>query len=180
MKLILLFFVFIYVNIYAKNIVFGVVPQQSPHVLLKKWLPITKELSALTGYNVIFKTESSIPKFEKELYDGKYDIAYMSPYHFVIANKLKGYNAVARSKKLIQGIVLGTKNMLLNKKNIQGSTFLFPAPKAFAATLLTKYELKKKFGVDIDKNSKVLYVNSHDSVYKGLARNIGDFGGGII
>ncbi|QFR48410.1 phosphate/phosphite/phosphonate ABC transporter substrate-binding protein [Sulfurimonas lithotrophica] len=180
MKFVLSFFILFYININAKDIVFGVVPQQSPHVLLTKWLPITKELSKISGYNIIFKTESSITKFEKELYEGKYDIAYMNPYHFVIANKLKGYNAVARSKKSIQGIVLGTKKMLLNKKSIQGSTFLFPAPKAFAATLLTKYELKKKFGIDIDKNSKVLYVNSHDSVYKGLARNIGDFGGGIV
>ena len=26
----------------------------------------------------------------------------------------------------------------------------------------------------------VLYVNTHDSVYKGISREIGDFGGGII
>lgn len=64
--------------------------------------------------------------------------------------------------------------------NLKDKTFVFPAPNAFAATLLPKYELKKLYNFDIDKEAKVLYVNSHDSVYKGVSREIGDFGGGII
>jgi phosphonate transport system substrate-binding protein len=62
---------------------------------------------------------------------------------------------------------------------LKGKQFLFPAPDAFAATLLTKYELLKKYGIDVNKEKKNRYVNSHDSVYKGIARNIGDVGGGI-
>ncbi|MCV6607993.1 MAG: phosphate/phosphite/phosphonate ABC transporter substrate-binding protein, partial [Campylobacterales bacterium] len=69
---------------------------------------------------------------------------------------------------------------ILEKEQMKGKNFLFPAPFAFAATLLTKYELKKKYGFDIEKEGKVLYVNSHDSVYKGVARGIGTYGGGIV
>ncbi|EJF07680.1 hypothetical protein ThvES_00001540 [Thiovulum sp. ES] len=96
----------------------------------------------------------------------------MNPYHFVIADKRVGFNAVARSKKMIKGIVVA--NEIVNdfsKESFKNRNFLFPAPKAFAATLLTKYEFKKVFGIDIEKDSKVSYVNSHDSVYKGVARN---------
>lgn len=67
-----------------------------------------------------------------------------------------------------------------SKENLEGKKFLFPAPNAFAATLLTKYELKQKFGFDVDKHAQVLYVNSHDSVYKGVSRQVGYIGGGII
>ncbi|MFK5974899.1 MAG: phosphate/phosphite/phosphonate ABC transporter substrate-binding protein [Sulfurovum sp.] len=179
MKLFLLLFI-LFTSLYSKDIVFGIVPQQNSTVLLKKWLPFTKELSQITGYNIILKIQKSIPKFERELYLGKYDVAYMNPYHFIIANKLQKYSALIRSQKLIQGIVVGDKNRQLNRDTIINSTFLFPAPKAFAATLLTKYELNKKFDINIDKDSNIIYVNSHDSVYKGVGRNIGDFGGGII
>ncbi len=72
------------------------------------------------------------------------------------------------------------KSVNFDSENLKGKTFLFPAPNAFAATLLPKFELKQKYGFNIDEEAKVMYVNSHDSVYKGIARDIGYLGGGII
>lgn len=167
------------VTIFATELTLGVVPQQSPLKLAKKWIQVTDYLSEKTGVKIVFKTENSIPAFQKELYAGKYDLAYMNPYHFVVANEKQNYEAAIRADKLIKGIFV-SKGTTFNPEDFKGKTFLFPAPKAFAATLVTKYELKEKFGFDIDKEAKVMYVNSHDSVYKGVARGIGDFGGGIV
>lgn len=164
---------------FSKEITFGVVPQQSPLKLAKKWIKITKYLSKETGLNIVFKTENSIPAFEKKLYSGDYDFSYMNPYHFIKANEAQNYIAKIRANKNIKGILV-SKEKEFDIKKLKNSTFLFPAPKAFAATLLTKYELKEKFNFDIEKNAKYLYVNSHDSVYKGVARDIGQYGGGII
>jgi phosphonate transport system substrate-binding protein len=164
----------------AMEMTLGVVPQQSPLKLAKKWSSITKYLEKETGIKVIFKTERSIPQFEKKLYEGAYDISYMNPYHFVVANKTQEYNAFIRAKKNIVGILLAKNKVEFNTKNLENKTFLFPAPNAFAATLLPKFEFKERFGFDIDKQAKVIYVNSHDSVYKGIAREIGFLGGGII
>ena len=166
---------------FSSQITLGVVPQQSPLKLAKKWLKVTAYLEEATGTKVVFKTERSIPKFEKKLYAGEYDISYMNPYHFTVAKKKQNYDAFTRADKKIVGILLAKdKNLELTKENLKGQTFLFPAPNAFAATLLPKFELREKFGFDIDKEAKVLYVNSHDSVYKGIAREIGKVGGGII
>ena len=157
------------------------VPQQSPLKLSKKWSKVTEYLYKTTGIEVVFKTERSIPKFEKALYAGEYDISYMNPYHFVVANKKQNYKAFTRASKNIVGIVLAKdKKVDFTKEKLSGQKFLFPAPNAFAATLLPKLEFKEKFGIDIDKDTKVLYVNSHDSVYKGVSRDIGYLGGGII
>jgi phosphonate transport system substrate-binding protein len=165
--------------LFSQEITLGVVPQQSPLELSKTWLRITTYLRQNIGVDVIFKTEKSISLFEEKLYNGEYDIAYMNPYHFIVANKRQNYSAFIRSKEDVVGIILGNKQKEFNINNLKDSTFLFPAPNAFAATLLTKYELKEKYNFDIDKDAKVIYVNSHDSVYKGIARGIGDFGGGI-
>ncbi len=165
----------------STEITIGIVPQQSPLKLSKKWLKVTNYLYEETGIKVIFKTEKSIPKFEKELYAGNYDISYMNPYHFIIANKKQGYQAFTRANKNIVGIVLSKETKVdFTTANLKGKTFLFPAPNAFAATLLPKLEFKSKFNFDIDKEARVLYVNSHDSVYKGISRDIGYLGGGII
>ena len=166
---------------FSSEISLGVVPQQSPLKLSQKWTKITEYLNNETGLKVVFKTKNSIPKFEDELYKGNYDISYMNPYHFTVANEKQGYEAFTRADKKIGGILLAQdENMKLSKENLMGKTFLFPAPNAFAATLLTKYELKQKFDFDVDKDGKVFYVNSHDSVYKGVSRAVGDIGGGIV
>ncbi len=161
------------------DILMGVVPQQSPLKLQQVWQPIAAYLTEKTGEKVIFKTEKSISKFEDVLYSGGYDFAYMNPYHYIIAHKKQGYLAKIRAKKDIKGILVMHKDSSIKTLNDDKARFLFPAPYAFAATLLTKYELIEKFKVDPKVLDKARYVNSHDSVYKAVSRGIGDIGGGI-
>lgn len=128
---------------FSQTITLGVVPQQSPLKLAKKWSKVTNYLKEKTGYEIVFKTEKSIPTFEEQLYSGTYDLAYMNPYHFVVANHKQNYEAFTRANKNIVGILLAKeKSIPFTKDNLKGKTFLFPAPNAFAATLLTKFELK--------------------------------------
>lgn len=167
--------------LFSKTLVFGVVPQQSPQKMYKTWSPITDYLSKETGIDIVFKTEKSIPKFEKELYSGKYDIAYSNPYHYTIAHKSAKHNAIARFDKMIVGILVTKKDSPIQSlDDVINKEFLFPAPKAFAATLLPKYDLLTKKNYSIDVSNKFRYVNSHDSVYLGIERDIGQVGGGIV
>jgi phosphonate transport system substrate-binding protein len=128
----------------AKVLTFGVVPQQSPIELIKEWQPVITYLENATGEKITLKVERSIPEFEKVLYSGGYDIAYMNPYHYVVSHKRKNYSAAVRDEKNLIGILVVRKNSGLNDVSmLRGKQFLFPAPDAFAATLLTKYELLK-------------------------------------
>lgn len=166
--------------LFAKTLVFGIVPQQSPMELAKMWVPMVSYLETATGQKIHLRIEHSIPEFEKALYRGEYDIAYMNPYHYIVAHKRKEYTAYARDTKKIIGIIVVRKDSgITDPSELKGKRFLFPAPDAFAATLLTKYDLLKKYGINIEEEKNFRYVNSHDSVYKGVARDIGDAGGGI-
>ena len=113
-------FIFFTTVLFSQEITLGVVPQQSPLELSKKWLKITNYLSQEIGVNVVFRTEKSIQVFEDKLYNGEYDIAYMNPYHFIIANRKQNYSAFARSKEDIVGIVLGKKE---KEFDVNNSTF---------------------------------------------------------
>lgn len=178
--MILFITIFLFGSLDAKVLTFGIVPQQSPMELIKDWQPVISYLEKATGEKIVLRVERSIPEFEKVLYSGGYDFAYMNPYHYVVAHKRQGYNAIVRDEKNTVGILVTPKNSgLTDPSMLKGKTFLFPAPDAFAATLLTKYELLKKYGIDINKEKNYRYVNSHDSVYKGVARGVGDVGGGI-
>lgn len=165
----------------AEKLTLGVVPQQSPLKMFKAWKPITQYLSEKTGHEVTFKTEKSIAEFEKVLYSGGYDLAYVNPYHFVVANRKQNYQAAVRADKMIRGILVSKNKTADFDEIIKSKTtrYLFPSPNAFAATLLTKFELLTKYGVNVNEQDSYQYVNSHDSVYSGIARSTGDLGGGI-
>ena len=168
-------------SVQAKEYTLGIVPQQGPVKMFKSWKPIVDYLSETTGFKISLQTEKSIAEFEKVLYAGAYDFAYMNPFHFTVANERKNYRAVVRAAKNIKGILVMKKdqpdmNALITDEKTQ---FIFPSPNAFAATLLIKYELLTNFGVNLTEIGNFKYVNSHDSVYKGVARDFGQLGGGI-
>lgn len=160
-----------------KVLSFAIVPQQSATKLAQLWTPIINHLSKQSGLDIRFTTAPDIPTFEKRLAAGEYDIAYMNPYHYVTFNQSVGYQAIAKaSNKKIKGIIVTAKNSKINNlQALQNTTLAFPAPGAFAATMLTQAELNTQ-----QVNFTAKYVSSHDSVYLSVAKGIYPAGGGIL
>lgn len=157
---------------------FGIVPQQAPSKLLQSWGPVLKWLQRRTGYQFVFRTAPDIPTFEQRLAAGEYDFAYMNPYHFTVFNKGDTkYQAVAKAKnKRIQGILVVRKDSPITSPNeLRGKTLAFPAPAAFAASVLIQAHLKAE-QIPFDAR----YVSSHDSVYRAVAGSFFVAGGGVI
>jgi len=159
------------------SLTFAVVPQQSASKLAQLWTPIVKELSQKSGLKIKFATAPDIPTFEKRLSQGLYDIAYMNPYHYVVFHKSNDYQALAKAKdKRIKGIIVVAKDSAINHFNdLNNATLAFPAPAAFAATILTQSDLKAS-----EVNFTAKYVSSHDSVYLTVAKGIYPAGGGVL
>ena len=78
------------------QIIFGVVPQQSPSTVLKNWSAFATKMSELTQLKWVIKTAPSISEFERRCLEGRYDVAYMNPYHYTVFAKKPGYRAFAR------------------------------------------------------------------------------------
>jgi len=174
--LIILINLLVVVNLRAEDYSFAFVPQQSAKKLAKKWVPILNYLSEKTGDNYHFKTAKNIPTFEKRVLEQTYDIAYMNPYHFVMFHQQAGYQALAKQRnKQIKGIIVVPKDSTISSlAELANKKLAFPAPAAFAASILPRAELNKQ---NIDFTPK--YVSSHDSVYLNVARGFMVAGGGV-
>ena len=161
----------------AKTYTFGVVPQQSASKLAQLWTPIVLHLSGQTGLEIKFATAPNIPTFEKRLAAGDYDFAYMNPYHFTVFNQEPGYHALAKAKnKRIKGIIVVRKDSGITElKQLNRQTLAFPAPAAFAASILPRSHLSE---IGVDFTAK--YVSSHDSVYSTVAKGLYPAGGGVM
>jgi phosphonate transport system substrate-binding protein len=159
------------------TITFGVVPQQSAKKMVERWQPLIQHISEFSGLHIEFETAKDIPTFENNLANGRYDIAYMNPYHFVAFHDSVGYTALARQKnKAIKGIIVTHKDSdITSLEDLNGTEIAFPAPAAFAATIITQAELKKRNISFVPR-----YVKSHDSVYLAVEKGFFKSGGGIL
>lgn len=154
----------------------GVVPQQAATALAKAWIPLLAEISQRSGVRLSFKTAPDIPAFEERMKRGEYDLAYMNPYHYTVFSKQAGYRAFAREKnrKLVGIIVVRKDDPSATIGELAGKTVAFPAPAAFAASILPRAEFSR-----LNIPIKEQFVNSHDSVYRGVAQGSFAAGGGI-
>lgn len=158
------------------SLTLGIVPQQSASRTAELWTPVCEYLSAKTGYRVTFETAKDIPTFEQRLLAGAYDVAYMNPYHYTVFHAKPGYRAIAReANRKIQGIVVVRKDSPIQDiKELAGKTVAFPAPAAFAATVLPLASFQAQ-GIKVTPR----YVASHDSVYMTVMQGLYPAGGGI-
>lgn len=155
---------------------FGVVPQQSASELARLWIPILQWVAGRAGVPLRFATAADIPTFERRLLAGEYDFAYMNPYHYTVFSMRPGYRALAREKdRRLRGLVVVRKDSPLQAlAQLAGQEVAFPAPAAFAATVLVRAELARQ-AVGIQPR----FVGSHESVYLNVARGLHPAGGGI-
>lgn len=156
---------------------FGVVPQQAASRLARLWVPVLKHLEGRTGFAFRFRTAPDIPEFERRLAAGDYDFAYMNPYHYTVFSRAPGYRALARAKdQPLKGILVVRKDSPIQEpRDLAGATLAFPAPAAFAASVLTRAYLTRQ-GIAFTPK----FVASHDSVYLAVVKGLYPGGGGVI
>lgn len=159
-----------------RELTVGIVPQQSATALAAAWIPLLAEAAQRAGIRLAFRTASDIPTFEERVKNGTYDIVYLNPYHYTVFSKAPGYRAFAREKdrKLVGIIVVAKDSPLREIGDLKGKAVVFPAPAAFAASILPRAEFERQ-NIAIEAR----YVNSHDSVYRSVAQGSFAAGGGI-
>ena len=155
---------------------FSIVPQQAAQTTVRQWGPLLEYLSRRSGHRLRLRTYKSIPDFEAALDRGADDLAYMNPYHYVVAHARQGYTAFARERGVrLKGILVVRRDgPIRTVDQLQGRALAFPAPRAFAATLLNLQGLR-----DMGIRARPVYVRSHESVYLNVAAGRFPAGGGV-
>ena len=155
----------------------GIVPQFDSRKIEEAWAPIAREIELKTGHRIILRGSPTIPEFEKFLYKGEFDFAYMNPYHFVQAHKSQRYTALLRDHaEPLQGIIVVRNDSPIKRvEELHGRKVAMPAPNALGAALIPRAEFARKFKIA----PEISYVKSHASVYRSVVAGTVDAGGGI-
>jgi len=155
----------------------GIVPQFEIRHIRKIWNPILNEIKKNTGIKLKLIGSPTIPDFEKEFNAGKFDFAYMNPYHILLAKKSQGYIPLVRDTgRKLHGILVVRKDSGINSvKDLDGKKVAFPAPNALGASLLMRANLAEDYNIKINP----VYVKTHSSVYLNVLVKQTTAGGGV-
>lgn len=150
----------------TKEMSIAIVPQLPRSVTYAKWASILEYVGKKSGQCFNLEVPETIPAFEKMLFKGQPDFAFANPYHEVIAKKRKGYIPlfIDGKTKLTGILVVKADSPMKSIQDLQGKEVAFPAPNAFAASLLIRAELAKQ-GVFI----KPIYLKTHATAYRAVA-----------
>ena len=147
----------------ARGLTVAVVPQFTVLQIHKDWTPFLERVSRDSGVALTLKSYQSIPAFEADLLKGVPDIAFMNPYHQVMAKRAAGYVPLVRDSKLLTGVLLVRRDSPVRAlKDLSCGKLAFPAPNAFGASLYMRALLAEQEGVKIEP----VYVKTHSNVFR--------------
>jgi len=157
---------------------FGVVPQFEPRKLSAIWMPIIEELERRTGFNLVMVGPARIPEFEGEFEAGRYDFAYMNPYHSLVATRTQKYEPLVKDggQKLFGILVTAKDGPIKEIKDLSGKSVAFPSPNALGASLLMRADLEKLHKISFSP----VWAQTHTSAYLNAALGKVDAAGGVM
>jgi phosphonate transport system substrate-binding protein len=160
----------------AQKFTISVVPQMQSMEIQQTWAPFLKKLTERTGFEFELRHYKTIPLFEKALSEGEPDIAFMNPYHAVMAYEWEKYEPVIHDKKGLVGILVVKEGGNIKQlSDLNGENIAFPAPNAFAASLYMRALLEKRERIKF----KPVYVKTHTNVYRNVMFSLMPAGGGV-
>lgn len=153
-----------------------VVPQLPSQTLQANWQPLADYLSRETDVKIELRIPENIPAFENILLEGIPDIAYMNPYHAVLARRKQGYQPLVRDSDGLVGILVVRKDSAIRSlRDLEDKTIAFPAPNAFGASLYIRALLAHSDNIPFHST----YAATHTNVYRQVALGFADAGGGV-
>lgn len=152
-----------------------IVPQLTATQTYSRWAPLLEQVGHQTKQCFELIVPTSIPEFESDLNEGLPDFAFMNPYHAVMKWRENTYIPLVASREPIFGVLSVARDSKAQKiQDLNGSKISFPAPNAFAASLLIRATLTLE-GVSYTP----IYLKTHSNVYRSVIRGDVAAGGGI-
>lgn len=152
-------------------------PQSAAMNLAAAWDPFLERLSRDVGVNISLRLYPNRAEFEKELYAGKPDFAFMNPYYAVLVRKTFGYEALVRddAQRLRGIIVVPVDSSIKSVEDLRGKAIAFPDVNAMGASLMPRAMLTRTFAIPYTP----VYVSGHENVYRAVFAREVDAGSGV-
>ena len=132
-----------------KPIIMGVFPRRNTKTTYRMFWPMAAYLAGELGIQVKLETEKNFMTFWKNVENRKYDLVHFNQYHYVVAHKHFGYNAILmneeQSRSTISGAIVVRKDSgIKSAMDLKGKTIVFGGgPRAMQSYIMAKWLLQQ-------------------------------------
>lgn len=142
------------------------VPKQDMPSRAQVWKSLIKQLEQKTGLQLNLHMPSSQLEFERNLAQGKYDVAYTTPLQFLAAADAQNYRALAKRKAqpLRALIVVKKLDDARTLRDIENDVTGFDSILNYSSSIITRYSLKR-----LDIELPMQLFDSEKALFNGLA-----------
>jgi phosphonate transport system substrate-binding protein len=157
----------------VKALRLAVVPQLTPIEMSRYWTPVVDALGQ-AGIACELIVYPSIASFEPEFLKGTADLAFLNPYHMVMAHKAHGYEPLLHDTRPLEGVLVVKADSPIQRiEQLRAQRISFPAPNAFAASLYIRSVLDKQYQLPIEANYAQNHRDAIRQVFSGDAQAAG-------
>lgn len=162
----------------SREFIFAVYPVHNPSRMAAIYGPIVDHLNQLNeGFKFRFETSHDYTAFERKLARRQVHFALSNPYQ-ALSCRASGYRIFGKmgDNDQYRGIILVRRDSGIRAPgDLKKRTIGYPARTALAATLLPQYYLQTH-GVDLERDTRTMYVRSEESVIMNVYLRLTDAG----
>ncbi len=161
-----------------QTLTLGVVPQFPAVETQRQWSPVTTWLEQVCQTRIDLVFSPGTPEFEQRFIRGQLDLAFVNPYHAVMAKKAQGYSPLVRDgASALKGILVVKVNGPIRQlQDLQDAKIAFPSPNAFGASLYMRALLEREHGIRFT----TYYSKTHTNGYRHVLTGEAMAAGGIV
>jgi phosphonate transport system substrate-binding protein len=129
-------------------LVMGVFPRRNVKLTHQMFTPLAEYLSQQLGREVRFKTSKDFKTFWADLHKHEFDLVHFNQYHYVVANKKLGYEAIVKNVEFGEGTIAGaimvrSDSGIKSLEDLRGRKVLFGGgPRAMISYVVPTYMLR--------------------------------------
>ncbi|KZZ79719.1 hypothetical protein A3767_10945 [Oleiphilus sp. HI0133] len=137
------------------------------------WQQLTKQLESKTGLQLNLELPKSQLEFERNLAQGKYDIAYTTPLQFLSASEAQNYRALAKRKAqpLRALIVVKRLDSARTLRDIENDITGFDSVLNYTSSIIPRFSLRR-LGIELPMQLFKDETATMDALTNGQVRAI--------
>lgn len=147
----------------------GLLPMLPSVDMQRRWGPVAQWLEQACQVKIRLAFSPAIPEFEQAFLEGRFDLAFVNPYHAIMANRAQGYLPLVRDgEKPLKGIlVVRASSPIRQVQELDGARIAFPAPNALAGSILMRALLEREHGIRFSSQFSQTHTNGYRQVLAG-------------